>query len=136
MGKLGEIKEGYKKAKNLADKLKKIGGNYIYNVKTRKSNDAKEYQALMKKSSFASFGKNLYVLTHPKEVKDFYRVATDWAKEHPVIKFLFVTVGLLLIANSSLINITGNVISESVNIGGSISGLIFIVLGIALFFTK
>lgn len=45
-------------------------------------------------------------------------------------------IGLFLIINHSLMSITGNVINETVQIGGSILGLIFIIAGAALFLVE
>ncbi len=47
-----------------------------------------------------------------------------------------ILLGLVLIANSSLMSITGYVIDESVRVGGSIFGLVFVVVGIGLFFSQ
>ena len=56
-----------------------------------------------------------------------------WLK---TIRILILLNGLLLIASSSFLNITGNVISENINVGGSILGLIFLVGGLVLFLTE
>lgn len=55
------------------------------------------------------------------------------------LKKLGVTIillGFVLIINSSLIKITGNVISESFNMGDSIFGLVLIIGGLALFLSQ
>jgi len=49
------------------------------------------------------------------------------------IRILLLLVGLVLIANFSLVSITGNVINGNIQVGGSILGFIFVIGGIALF---
>jgi len=50
-----------------------------------------------------------------------------------ILSFLLILIGFILIINSSLKTIVGNVVSESASIGSSISGLILIIFGIVLF---
>lgn len=52
------------------------------------------------------------------------------------IKFILFVFGLVLIANSSLIKITGYAVNESFRVGGSVLGLVFIVFGIVLFLAE
>jgi len=52
------------------------------------------------------------------------------------LSILIILVGLILIASSSLMSITGSVISESVNIRSSVLGLAFIIGGLALFLAE
>ena len=50
--------------------------------------------------------------------------------------FVLIIFGLLLIANSFLIVITGNVVSETSKITSSILGLIFVIIGLGLFMAE
>jgi len=52
------------------------------------------------------------------------------------INNLLFLLGIVLILNSSLRTITGNVVNENFQIGNSIFGVIFIVLGIVLFLAE
>jgi len=49
------------------------------------------------------------------------------------LSIFFISIGLILIANLSLISITGYVINGNFKIGGSVLGLAFIIGGLALF---
>ena len=53
-----------------------------------------------------------------------------------ILSFLFLLAGFFLILNSSVRNITGNIIRENLSAGGSILGLALIIGGIVLLLAK
>jgi len=54
-------------------------------------------------------------------------------KKEKRLSIFLISMGLILTANSFLINITGNVVSENIQVTSSILGLVFIIGGIGLF---
>ncbi len=53
-----------------------------------------------------------------------------------MIKILVIVFGLVLIANSFVMKITGNVVSEDINFGSSILGILFVAVGIGLILSE
>ena len=47
-----------------------------------------------------------------------------------------IIIGIIFIAKSSFMTITGNVINENLKIGGSVAGLIFVISGLALLLSE